>query len=134
MEELSERVDLPVERIEEVVKLTQEPISLELTVGSKEDTSLEHYITNEDAVSPEEAVIDSLLHDQIERVMKILTDREQMVIKLRFGLDDGIPRSLEEIGRILGVTRERIRQVEEKALNKLRANSPQKLREYYNKE
>jgi RNA polymerase primary sigma factor len=66
--------------------------------------------------------------------MKILTDREQMVIKLRFGLDDGIPRSLEEIGRILGVTRERIRQVEEKALNKLRANSPQKLREYYNKE
>ena len=134
MEELSERVDLPVERIEEVVKLTQEPVSLEVTVGSKEDTSLEHYITNEDAVSPEEAVIDSLLHDQIERVMDILTDREQMVIKLRFGLDDGIPRSLEEIGRILGVTRERIRQVEEKALNKLRANSPQKLKEYYNKE
>ncbi|MGM0598407.1 MAG: sigma-70 family RNA polymerase sigma factor [Candidatus Rifleibacteriota bacterium] len=134
MEELSEKVDLPIERIEEVVKLTQEPVSLEVTVGSKEDTSLEHYITNDDAVSPEEAVIDSLLHDQIERVMKILTDREQLVIKLRFGLDDGIPRSLEEIGRILGVTRERIRQVEEKALNKLRANSPKKLEEYYNKD
>lgn len=134
MEELSKRVDLPVERIEEVVRLTQEPISLEVTVGNKEDTSLENYISNEDAVSPEEAVIDSLLRDQIERVMETLTDREQAVIKLRFGLDDGIPRSLEEIGRILGVTRERVRQVEEKALKKLRANSPPKLRDYYHKD
>ncbi|MDN5278362.1 MAG: polymerase primary sigma factor [Clostridiales bacterium] len=133
-EELAEKVDLTVDRIEEVIRLTQEPVSLEVTVGNKEDTSLEHYISNDDAVSPEEAVIDSLLRDQIERVMVTLTEREQMVVKLRFGLDDGIPRSLEEIGRILGVTRERIRQVEEKALKKLRANSPPKLKDYYHKD
>lgn len=134
MEELSEKVNLPIERIEEVVRLTQEPVSLEVTVGNKDDTSLENYITNDDAVSPEEAVIDSLLKDQIEKVMKGLTDREQMVIKLRFGLDDGIPRSLEEIGRILAVTRERVRQVEEKALKKLRnQEGTPRLQEYYNK-
>jgi RNA polymerase primary sigma factor len=130
-EELSMRVDIPVDRIEEVIRLTQEPVSLEVTVGNKEDTSLENYISNDDAVSPEEAVIDSLLREQIEKVMVALTDREIMVVKLRFGLDDGIPRSLEEIGRILGVTRERIRQVEEKALKKLRASSPPKLKDYY---
>ena len=133
MEELSLRVDLPVDRIEEVVRLTQEPVSLEISVGNKEDTSLENYITNEDAVSPEEAVIDSLLRDQIGKVLETLTDREQIVVKLRFGLDDGTPRSLEEIGRILGVTRERVRQVEEKALKKLRANSTPRLQEYYNR-
>ncbi|MDD3147404.1 MAG: sigma-70 family RNA polymerase sigma factor [Candidatus Riflebacteria bacterium] len=133
MEELSAKVDLPVERIEEVVRLTQEPVSLEISVGNKEDTSLENYISNEDAVSPEEAVIDSLLRDQICRVLETLTEREQIVIKLRFGLDDGTPRSLEEIGRILGVTRERVRQVEEKALKKLRANSAPPLKDYYNR-
>ncbi|GAB1355236.1 RNA polymerase sigma factor RpoD [Erysipelotrichia bacterium] len=133
MEELSARVDLPVDRIEEVVRLTQEPVSLEISVGNKEDTSLENYISNDDAVSPEEAVIDSLLRDQICRVLETLSDREQIVIKLRFGLDDGTPRSLEEIGRILGVTRERVRQVEEKALKKLRASSTPKLKEYYHR-
>lgn len=133
LEELSARVDLPVDRIEEVVRLTQEPVSLEISVGNKEDTSLENYISNDDAVSPEEAVIDSLLRDQICRVLELLTDREQMVIKLRFGLDDGIPRSLEEIGRILGVTRERVRQVEEKALKKLKTNSSPRLADYYNR-
>ena len=133
MEELSARVDLPVDRIEEVVRLTQEPVSLEISVGNKEDTSLENYISTDDAVSPEEAVIDSLLRDQIGRVLETLSDREQIVIKLRFGLDDGTPRSLEEIGRILGVTRERVRQVEEKALKKLRANSTPKLKEYYHR-
>ncbi|HPW59193.1 MAG TPA: sigma-70 family RNA polymerase sigma factor [Candidatus Rifleibacterium sp.] len=133
MEELSARVDLPVDRIEEVVRLTQEPVSLEISVGNKEDTSLENYISNDDAVSPEEAVIDSLLRDQICRVLETLSDREQIVVKLRFGLDDGTPRSLEEIGRILGVTRERVRQVEEKALKKLRANSTPKLKEYYHR-
>lgn len=133
-EEVSLRVDLPVERIEEVIRLTQEPVSLEVTVGSKEDTSLESYISNDDAISPEEAVIDSLLREQINRVMEVLSEREQMVIKLRFGLDDGIPRSLEEIGRILGVTRERIRQVEEKALKKLRnQEATPRLKDYYNR-
>ncbi|HNX76062.1 MAG TPA: sigma-70 family RNA polymerase sigma factor [Candidatus Rifleibacterium sp.] len=133
MEELSAKVDLPVDRIEEVVRLTQEPVSLEISVGNKEDTSLENYISNDDAVSPEEAVIDSLLRDQIGRILETLTEREQIVVKLRFGLDDGTPRSLEEIGRILGVTRERVRQVEEKALKKLRTNSLPKLQEYYNR-
>ncbi|HMM58659.1 MAG TPA: sigma-70 family RNA polymerase sigma factor, partial [Candidatus Rifleibacterium sp.] len=85
MEELSARVDIPVDRIEEVVRLTQEPVSLEISVGNKEDTSLENYISNDDAVSPEEAVIDSLLRDRICRVLETLSDREQIVIKLRFG-------------------------------------------------
>lgn len=132
VEELAERVDLTIERIEEVVRLTQEPVSLEVSVGNKEDTSLENYITNDDAVSPEEAVVDSLLRDQINRVLDLVSEREQNVIKLRFGLEDGVPRSLEEIGRILGVTRERVRQVEEKALKKLRNASP-RLQDFYNR-
>jgi RNA polymerase primary sigma factor len=120
VEELAPLVGLTVDRIEEVTRLTQEPISFELTVGNKEDSSLESFIEDDDAVSPEEAVVDSLLREQITSVMSVLTEKEAQVIKLRFGLDDGIPRSLEEIGRIMSVTRERVRQVEEKALKKLR--------------
>lgn len=134
MDELSESVNMPIDRIEEVVRLTQEPVSLEVSVGAKEDISLENYITNDNAVSPEEAVIDSLLRDQIDNVMSALTERERTILKLRFGLDDGIPRSLEEIGRILAVTRERVRQVEEKALTKLRnQEGTPKLKDYYGK-
>ncbi len=132
-EELAEKTELPIEKIIEVQKLTQEPVSLEVSVGEKEDSVLENYISNEGAVSPEEAVIDNLLRDQISKVLETLSDREQTVIKLRFGLDDAIPRSLEEIGRIMGVTRERVRQIEEKALRKLRINSSPKLRDYYNR-
>ncbi len=132
-EELAEKTDLPIEKIKEIQKLTQEPVSLEVTVGEKEDTVLENYISNEGAVSPEEAVIDNLLRDQIAKVLQTLSEREQTVIKLRFGLEDGIPRSLEEIGRIMGVTRERVRQIEEKSLKKLRTNSSPKLRDYYNR-
>lgn len=132
-EELAEKTDLPIDKIIEVQKLTQEPVSLEVSVGEKEDSVLENYISNEGAVSPEEAVIDNLLRDQISKVLETLSDREQTVIKLRFGLDDAIPRSLEEIGRIMGVTRERVRQIEEKALRKLRINSSPKLRDYYNR-
>jgi len=133
IQETAEIVKMPVERIEEVIKLTQEPISLELTVGNKEDSSLENFICDFDATSPEEAVIDSLLKQQIEKVMQVLTEKECQVISLRFGLDDGIPRSLEEIGRILSVTRERVRQVEEKALKKLRTCSTSNLKDYYHK-
>jgi RNA polymerase primary sigma factor len=132
-EELAKKTDLPIEKIKEIQKLTQEPVSLEVSVGEKEDTVLENYISNEGAVSPEEAVIDNLLRDQIAKVLKTLSEREQTVIKLRFGLEDGIPRSLEEIGRIMGVTRERVRQIEEKSLKKLRTNSSPKLRDYYNR-
>lgn len=132
-EELAKETDLPIEKIKEIQKLTQEPVSLEVTVGDKDDTVLENYISNEGAVSPEEAVIDNLLRDQIAKVLETLSEREQTVIKLRFGLEDGIPRSLEEIGRIMGVTRERVRQIEEKSLKKLRVNSSPKLRDYYNR-
>ncbi len=132
-EELAKKTDLPIEKIKEIQKLTQEPVSLEVSVGEKEDTVLENYISNEGAVSPEEAVIDNLLRDQIAKVLETLSEREQTVIKLRFGLEDGIPRSLEEIGRIMGVTRERVRQIEEKSLKKLRTNSSPKLRDYYNR-
>lgn len=132
-EELAQKTDLPIEKIKEIQKLTQEPVSLEVSVGDKEDTVLENYISNEGAVSPEEAVIDNILRDQITKVLETLSEREQTVIKLRFGLEDGIPRSLEEIGRIMGVTRERVRQIEEKSLKKLRTNSSPKLRDYYNR-
>ena len=132
-EELASKTDLPIDKIKEIQKLTQEPVSLEVSVGEKEDTVLENYISNEGAVSPEEAVIDNILRDQITKVLKTLSEREQTVIKLRFGLEDGIPRSLEEIGRIMGVTRERVRQIEEKSLKKLRTNSSPKLRDYYNR-
>ena len=132
-EELAKKTELPTEKISEIQRLTQEPVSLEVSVGDKEDTVLENYLSNEGAVSPEEAVIDNLLRDQISKVLETLSDREQTVIKLRFGLEDGIPRSLEEIGRIMGVTRERVRQIEEKSLKKLRVNSSPKLRDYYNR-
>lgn len=132
-EELSELIDLPVSRIEEVYKQTREPVSMEATVGAKDDSTLENYIPDDVTQSPEEAVVDSLLREQIDRVLETLSEREQMLIKLRFGLDDGVPRSLEEIGRIVGVTRERIRQLEDKALKKLKANSPPRLKEYYNR-
>jgi len=132
--EISARVGLSVERIEEVIRLTQEPISFELSVGNKEDSALENFICDNDALSPEEAVVDTLLKEQIEKVMAVLTQKEGQVISLRFGLEDGIPRSLEEIGRILSVTRERVRQVEEKALKKLRANTTTNLKDFYHRE
>ena len=132
-DELAAMIGLSVERIDEVIRLTQEPLSFELTVGSKDDSSLESFIYDESAVSPEEAVVDKLLKDQIDSVMSSLTEKEAQVTKLRFGLEDGIPRSLEEIGRIMSVTRERVRQVEEKALKKLRAINNKGLKEYYNR-
>jgi len=132
-QEIADILKIPIERIEEVIRLTQEPVSLELTVGNKEDSSLENFIEDTEATSPEEAVVDSLLRDQIDSVLKVLNEKERQVISLRFGLDDGIPRSLEEIGRIMSVTRERVRQVEEKALKKLRNFSAANLKEFYNR-
>ncbi|HNV71057.1 MAG TPA: sigma-70 family RNA polymerase sigma factor [Candidatus Ozemobacteraceae bacterium] len=133
LDEISARVSLPKERIEEVVKLTQEPVSLEMSVGTKEDSALENFIEDSDAASPEEAVIDSLLKEQIDRVTECLSEKEAQVIALRFGLEDGIPRSLEEIGRIMSVTRERVRQIEEKALKKLRNFSSPILQDFYSR-
>ncbi|MBF0547137.1 MAG: sigma-70 family RNA polymerase sigma factor [Candidatus Riflebacteria bacterium] len=131
--EIALQLNLPEERIKEVIKLTQEPVSFELSVGNKEDSSLESFIFDSDAVLPEEAVIDSLLREQINKVLETLTEKERQVISLRFGLDDGIPRSLEEIGRIMSVTRERVRQVEEKALKKLRTLSAPTLKDFFNR-
>ncbi len=133
LDEISARVSLPKERVEEVVKLTQEPVSLEMSVGTKEDSALENFIEDSEAASPEEAVIDSLLKEQIDRVTECLSEKERQVISLRFGIDDGIPRSLEEIGRIMSVTRERVRQIEEKALKKLRNYSSPILKDFYNR-
>ncbi|MBI3039036.1 sigma-70 family RNA polymerase sigma factor [bacterium] len=132
-EELSKLIELPPERVDEIIRLTQEPVSLELTVGNKEDSSLEDFIRDVDSPSPEECVIDSLLKEQIENVMRDLAEKERQVLTLRFGLDDGIPRSLEEIGRILSVTRERVRQIEEKALKKLRSSKTLNLKDFYNR-
>ncbi|MBF0407974.1 MAG: sigma-70 family RNA polymerase sigma factor [Candidatus Riflebacteria bacterium] len=131
--EISVTLGLPEERVEEVVKLTQEPVSFEVSVGTKEDSSLENFIRDSDAASPEEAVIDSLLREQINKTLEGLSEKERFVITLRFGLDDGIPRSLEEIGRIMSVTRERVRQVEEKALKKLRAQASPTLKDFFNR-
>jgi len=132
IEEISKISGLAVEKIEEVSRQTQEPVSLGLTVSNKEDSTLENFIPDSDAASPEEAVVDTLLKEQIEKVLSVLSDRERKVIQLRFGIDTGIPRSLEEIGRIMDITRERVRQIEEKALKKLQAAGAH-LRDYYNR-
>jgi RNA polymerase primary sigma factor len=133
IQDIADELKVPQERVEEVIRLTQEPVSFELTVGNKEDSSLESFISDTDAVSPEEAVIDTLLREQINLIMAELSEKERQVIILRFGLDDGIPRSLEEIGRVMAVTRERVRQIEEKALKKLRTNSPKNLQDYFHR-
>ncbi|MBP7633158.1 sigma-70 family RNA polymerase sigma factor [Candidatus Ozemobacteraceae bacterium] len=132
IEEISKISGLPIEKIEEVTRQTQEPVSLGLTVSNKEDSTLESFIPDSDAASPEEAVVDTLLKEQIDKVLSSLSDRERRVIKLRFGIETGVPRSLEEIGRIMDITRERVRQIEEKALKKLRTEGAH-LRDYYNR-
>ncbi|HEY9070519.1 MAG TPA: sigma-70 family RNA polymerase sigma factor [Candidatus Ozemobacteraceae bacterium] len=132
IEEIAKITGLPVEKIEEVSRQTQEPVSLGLTVSNKEDSTLESFIPDSDAASPEEAIVDTLLKEQIEKVLSALSDRERQVVQLRFGIDTGIPRSLEEIGRIMNITRERVRQIEEKALKKLRTAGAH-LKDYYNR-
>ncbi len=132
IEEISKASGLLIEKIEEVIRQTQEPVSLGLTVSNKEDSTLENFIPDTDAASPEEAVVDTLLKEQIESVLSALSDRERRVVQLRFGIDTGVPRSLEEIGRIMDITRERVRQIEEKALKKLRTAGAH-LRDYYNR-
>lgn len=132
IEEIAKISGLPIEKIEEVTRQTQEPVSLGLTVSNKEDSTLESFIPDSDAASPEEAVVDTLLKEQIKIVLSSLSDRERRVIQLRFGIDTGVPRSLEEIGRIMDITRERVRQIEEKALKKLRTAGAH-LHDYYNR-
>ena len=130
-EEIAARAQMPVERVREVLKISQEPVSLETPIGEEEDSHLGDFIQDEHVAVPAEAAAFTLLHEQLMEVLETLTEREQKVLKLRFGLEDGRPRTLEEVGRDFYVTRERIRQIEAKALRKLRHPSrSQKLRDY----
>ncbi len=130
-EEIAARVEMPVERVREVLKISQEPVSLETPIGEEEDSHLGDFIQDERVTVPAEAAAFTLLHEQLMEVLETLTEREQKVLKLRFGLEDGRPRTLEEVGRDFNVTRERIRQIEAKALRKLRHPSrSKKLRDY----
>ncbi len=125
-EEIGEVMGLPAERVREIMKIAQEPISLETPIGEEEDSHLGDFIEDQDALAPAEAASFTMLKEQLEGVLETLTPRERKVLKLRFGLDDGRPRTLEEVGREFGVTRERIRQIEAKALRKLRHPSRSK--------
>lgn len=130
-EEIAERMEIPVERVREIMKISQEPVSLETPIGEEEDSHLGDFIQDEHVAVPADAATFTLLHEQLMEVLETLTDREQKVLKLRFGLEDGRPRTLEEVGREFKVTRERIRQIEAKALRKLRHPSrSKKLKDY----
>ena len=130
-EEIAEELDMPVERVREILKISQEPVSLETPIGEEEDSHLGDFIQDDNVPVPAEAAAATLLKEQLGEVLDTLTDREQKVLRLRFGMNDGRARTLEEVGRELDVTRERIRQIEAKALRKLRHPSrSRKLRDY----
>ena len=125
-EEIAKELEMPVEKVREILKVAQEPISLETPVGEEDESNLGNFIPDDDAPSPSEQAADTLLREHIEEVMQTLTPREAKVLKLRFGLEDGRMRTLEEVGKEFDVTRERIRQIEAKALRKLRHPSRSK--------
>lgn len=125
-EEVSEEMDLTPEKVREILKIAQEPVSLETPIGEEDDSHLGDFIEDQDALAPSDAAAYELLKEQLEDVLDTLTDREENVLRLRFGLDDGRTRTLEEVGKVFGVTRERIRQIEAKALRKLRHPSRSK--------
>ena len=125
-DEISEALDMPVEKVREIMRVAQEPVSLETPIGEEEDSHLGDFIPDEDAPVPAEAASHTLLKEQLASVLGSLTPREEKVLRLRFGLDDGRPRTLEEVGKEFNVTRERIRQIEAKALRKLRHPSRSK--------
>ena len=130
-EELAKELDMPVERVREIMKISQDPVSLETPIGEEEDSHLGDFIQDNNVEVPADAATYTLLHEQLMDVLSTLTEREQKVLRLRFGLDDGRPRTLEEVGRQFNVTRERIRQIEAKALRKLRHPSrSKKLKDY----
>ncbi len=130
-EELAKKMNMSVDKIREIYKISQEPVSLETPIGEEDDSHLGDFIKDERNVSPEEYATNELLKDEISEVLQTLTEREEKVIRLRFGLEDGKSRTLEEVGQMFGVTRERIRQIEAKALRKLRHPSrSRKLKDY----
>ena len=125
-EEIAERLEMPVDKVREIMRVAQEPVSLETPIGEEEDSHLGDFIPDDDAPVPAEAASQTLLKEQLADVLKTLTPREEKVLRLRFGLEDGRPRTLEEVGKEFNVTRERIRQIEAKALRKLRHPSRSK--------
>ena len=130
-EEIAEKMDMPVDRVREILKISQEPVSLETPIGEEEDSHLGDFIQDDNVPVPADAAAFTLLKEQLVEVLGTLTEREQKVLRLRFGLDDGRARTLEEVGKEFNVTRERIRQIEAKALRKLRHPSrSRKLKDY----
>ena len=130
-EQIAQEMNMPVDKVREIMKISQDPVSLETPVGEEEDSHIGDFIPDEDAPAPSESAAAILLREQLMEVLETLTPREQKVLKLRFGLDDGCQRTLEEVGREFHVTRERIRQIEAKALRKLRHPSrSKKLKDY----
>lgn len=125
-EEIAEQMDLSVDKVREIMKIAQEPVSLETPIGEEDDSHLGDFIEDHEALAPADAAAYELLKEQLEDVLDTLTEREENVLRLRFGLDDGRTRTLEEVGKVFGVTRERIRQIEAKALRKLRHPSRSK--------
>ena len=125
-EEIAKGLDMPVDKVREILRVAQEPVSLETPIGEEEDSHLGDFIPDDEALAPADAASMLLLKEQLEEVLSTLTEREAMVLKLRFGLEDGHPRTLEEVGKTFDVTRERIRQIEAKALRKLRHPSRSK--------
>ncbi|MDI7246587.1 MAG: RNA polymerase sigma factor RpoD [Bacillota bacterium] len=131
IEETAKAMDMSEDKVREIMKVAQEPVSLETPIGEEEDSHLGDFIEDEDVLAPADAVSFHLLKEQLEDVLDTLTPREEKVLRLRFGLDDGRSRTLEEVGQVFGVTRERIRQIEAKALRKLRHPSrSKKLKDY----
>ncbi|MGM9527344.1 MAG: RNA polymerase sigma factor RpoD [Oscillospiraceae bacterium] len=132
-EEIAEEMGMPVEKVRDILKIAQEPVSLETPIGEEEDSHLGDFIPDEDASEPSEAASFTLLKEQLTSVLSTLTPREEKVLRLRFGIEDGRTRTLEEVGKEFNVTRERIRQIEAKALRKLRHPSrSKKLRDFLN--
>ncbi len=130
-DEIAKKMGTSVEKVREIYKISQDPVSLETPIGEEDDSHLGDFIKDEHNMSPEEFATNEMLKDEISEVLLTLTEREEKVIRLRFGLEDGKPRTLEEVGQMFGVTRERIRQIEAKALRKLRHPSrSRKLRDY----
>ena len=130
-EEIAEEVDMPIDKVRDILKISQEPVSLETPIGEEDDSHLGDFIQDDDSPAPQDVAAYTLLREQLDEVMSTLTPREAKVLRLRFGLDDGKARTLEEVGREFEVTRERIRQIEAKALRKLRHPSrSKKLKDY----
>jgi len=132
-EEIAEEMDLPVDRVREIMKISQEPVSLETPIGEEDDSHLGDFIQDDNALAPSDAAAFTLLKEELNAVLATLTDRERKVLSLRFGLEDGHAKTLEEVGKEFNVTRERIRQIEAKALRKLRhPNKSKRLKDFMN--